>query len=78
MCEAEERRLDKLKAYTAAEGDHNLGQKQAALVEKAIQGLFALASVWEIRRMKPKARVASIIVSFVSSLNTHQLLFSWR
>ena len=52
---AEERRLDKLKAYTIAEEIQNLGQKQAALVEKMIQDLFALTPEWEIRRMKARA-----------------------
>ena len=52
---AEERRLDKLKAYNAAEEIQNLGQKQAALVEKMIQDLFALTPEWEIRRMKARA-----------------------
>lgn len=60
---AEERRLDKLKAYTVAEEIQQLGQKQAALVEKMIQDLFALTPEWEIRRMKARA------VSF--------LFFSW-
>jgi len=52
---AEERRLDKLKAYTVAEEIQSLGQKQAALVEKMIQDLFALTPEWEIRRMKARA-----------------------
>ena len=55
MRKAEERRLDKLKAYNAAEEIQNLGQKQAALVEKMIQDLFALTPEWEMRRMKARA-----------------------
>ena len=51
----EERRLDKLKAYTAAEEIQSLGQKQAALVDKMIQDLFALTPEWEVRRMKIRA-----------------------
>jgi hypothetical protein len=58
---AEERRLDKLKAYTAAEEIQNLGQKQAALVEKMIQDLFALTPEWEMRRLK--ARAVSVCLS---------------
>ena len=52
---AEERRLDKLKAYNAAEELQSLGQKQATLVEKMIQDLFALTPEWEMRRMKARA-----------------------
>lgn len=52
---AEERRLDKLKVYTAAEEIQSLGQKQAVLVEKMIQDLFTLTPEWEIRRMKARA-----------------------
>jgi len=52
---AEERRLDKLKAYTAAEEIQTLGQERAVLVEKMIQDLFALTPEWEIRRMKARA-----------------------
>ena len=52
---AEERRLSKLKAYNAAEEIQSLGQKQAALVEKMIQDLFALTPEWEMRRMKARA-----------------------
>jgi len=55
----EERRLDKLKAYAAAEKIQNLGQKQAALVDKMIQDLFALTPEWEMRRMKARAYKAS-------------------
>ncbi|KAF9645607.1 DnaJ-domain-containing protein [Thelephora ganbajun] len=55
----EERRLDKLKAYTASEEIQNLGQKQAALVDRMIQDLFALTPEWEIRRMKARAYKAS-------------------
>jgi hypothetical protein len=51
----EERRLDKLKAYTVAEEIQSLGQKQVALVDKMIQDLFALTPEWEIRRMKARA-----------------------
>ena len=51
----EERRLGKLKTYTAAEEIQNLGQKQAALIDKMIQDLFALTPEWEIRRMKARA-----------------------
>jgi len=52
---AEERRLDKLKVYTASEEIQNLGQKQAALIDRMIQDLFALTPEWEIRRMKVRA-----------------------
>lgn len=52
---AEERRLSKLEAYTAAEEIQSLGQKQAALVEKMIHDLFALTPEWEMRRMKARA-----------------------
>jgi len=52
---AEERRLDKLKAYTASEEIQNLGQKQAALIDRMIQDLFALTPEWEVRRMKARA-----------------------
>jgi hypothetical protein len=52
---AEERRLDKLKAHNAAEELQSLGQKQASLVEKMIQDLFALTPEWEMRRMKARA-----------------------
>lgn len=66
---SEERRLDKLKAYIASEEIQNLGQKQAVLVEKMIQDLFALTPEWEMRRMK--ARAVSIYASFASLLSTH-------
>jgi hypothetical protein len=52
---AEERRLDKLKVYTASEEIQTMGQRQAALIEKMIQDLFALTPEWEIRRMKARA-----------------------
>ena len=52
---AEERRLDKLKAYTASEEIQNLGQKQAALIDRMIQDLFTLTPEWEVRRMKVRA-----------------------
>jgi len=47
--EAEERRLDKLKAYSATEEIHDPGEKQAALVEKMMQDLFAFTPVWGYR-----------------------------
>jgi len=56
---SEERRLDKLKAYILSEEIQSLGQKQAALVEKMTQDLFALTPEWEIRRMKARAYKAS-------------------
>lgn len=68
----EERRLDKLKAYTVAEEIQSLGQKQVALVDKMIQDLFALTPEWEIRRMK--ARAVSVRL-FPPSPITHRLLF---
>jgi len=74
MRKAEERRLDKLKAYNAAEEIQNLGQKQAALVEKMIQDLFALTPEWEMRRMKARAVSARLFFPLPS---THQLLFPW-
>jgi hypothetical protein len=58
----EERRLDKLKVYTVSEEIQTLGKKQAALVDKMIQDLFALTPEWEIRRMK--ARAVSMIHLF--------------
>lgn len=61
----EERRLDKLKAYTAAEEIQNLGQKQAALVERMIQDLFALTPEWEIRRMKARAVSTHLVCLWV-------------
>ena len=73
---SEERRLDKLKAYTTAEEIQNLGQKQAALVEKMIQDLFALTPEWEARRRK--ARAVSIYISFTLFPTTHNLLVSTR
>jgi len=66
----EERRLDKLKAYTVAEEIQNLGQKQAALVEKMIQDLFTLTPEWEIRRMKARAvsiRLFRLIAKYSSA-----------
>jgi len=63
---AEERRLDKLKAYNATEEIQALGQKQAALVEKMIQDLFALTPEWEIRRMKARA-VSTHLFRFVAN-----------
>ena len=52
---AEERRLDKLKVYTAAEEIQALGQKQSALIDRMIQDLFALTPEWEVRRVKARA-----------------------
>lgn len=52
---AEERRLDGLKVYTASEEIQNLGQRQAALIDKMIHDLFALTPEWEVRRMKARA-----------------------
>lgn len=52
---SEERRLNRLKTYVVSEEIQNLGQNQAALVEKMIQDLFALTPEWEIRRMKARA-----------------------
>ena len=68
----EERRLDKLKAYTAAEEIQSLGQKQAALVDKMIQDLFALTPEWEVRRMKVRAVSFNPLISF---LIVHELPF---
>ena len=51
----EERRLDKIKAYTASEEIQTLGQKQTALIDRMIQDLFALTPEWEIRRLKARA-----------------------
>lgn len=51
----EERRLDKLKAYSVAEEIQSLGQRKADLVDKMIQDLFALTPEWEVRRMKVRA-----------------------
>jgi len=59
----EERRLDKLKAYTASEEIQTLGQKQAALIDRMIQDLFSLAPEWEIRGLK--ARAVSLNSPFV-------------
>jgi hypothetical protein len=52
---SKERRLDKLGAYIVSDEIQNLGQRQAVLVEKMIQDLFALTPEWEIRRMKARA-----------------------
>ena len=52
---SEERRLDKLRAHNVSEEIQSLGQKQATLVEKMIQDLFALTPEWEMRRMKARA-----------------------
>ena len=60
---SEERRLDKLKAYIVSEEIQTLGQKQASMVEKMIQDLFALTPEWEMRRMK--ARAVSIYIFHV-------------
>jgi hypothetical protein len=57
----EERRLDKLKGCAASQEIQNLGQKQAALVGRMVQDLFALTPEWEVRRTK--ARAVSIPVS---------------
>ena len=75
---AEERRLDKLKAHNAAEELQSLGQKQATLVEKMIQDLFALTPEWEMRRMKARAVSFHLFSSYLYPHNVLRFLVSTK